>query len=170
MSPGNAVLALPAPQTPDKPAPPEAASWLAPLQVPAGPASKLCGENYAMLFTKTMGLETVSLRYFNVFGPRQDPGSQYAAVIPLFITSLLESRRPVIFGDGHQSRDFTYVDNVVDANLAAARGPDGSGHAVNIACGERDHVTEPAMHGEQRARLIHPRREHPQVEQSQQSL
>lgn len=100
-------------------------------------ASKAAGEQFARVFALTLGLETVSLRYFNVFGPRQDPGSQYAAVIPLFITALLEKRRPVIFGDGHQSRDFTYVDNVVDANLAAARGPGGSGEAVNIACGER---------------------------------
>lgn len=100
-------------------------------------ASKAAGEQFAKVFALTLGLETVSLRYFNVFGPRQDPGSQYAAVIPLFITALLEQRRPVIFGDGHQSRDFTYVDNVVDANLAAARSKGGSGEAVNIACGER---------------------------------
>jgi UDP-glucose 4-epimerase len=77
-----------------------------------------------------------------VFGPRQDPNSQYAAVIPLFITALLEGRRPVVFGDGQQSRDFTYIDNVVEANLKAAEGRDGSGEAVNIACGERYSLLE----------------------------
>jgi UDP-glucose 4-epimerase len=100
-------------------------------------ASKLAGEHLARVFALTMGLQTVSLRYFNVFGPRQDPNSQYAAVIPLFIQALLEGRRPVVFGDGSQSRDFTYIDNVVDANLRAAEGPDGSGPAVNVACGDR---------------------------------
>lgn len=100
-------------------------------------ASKLAGEQFAKVFALSMGLETVSLRYFNVFGPRQDPNSQYAAVIPLFITALLAARRPVVFGDGTQSRDFTYIDNVVDANLAASKSPGASGEAINVACGER---------------------------------
>jgi UDP-glucose 4-epimerase len=105
-------------------------------------ASKLAGEQFARVFAVTLGLQTVSLRYFNVFGPRQDPNSQYAAVIPLFITALLEGRRPVVFGDGQQSRDFTYIDNVVEANLKAAERRDGSGEAVNIACGERYSLLE----------------------------
>jgi len=100
-------------------------------------ANKLAGEHMARVFASTMGLETISLRYFNVFGPRQDPNSAYAAVIPLFIRALLEGRRPVLFGDGTQSRDFTYIDNVVDANLGAAACTGGSGAAVNVACGER---------------------------------
>ncbi|HET9251414.1 MAG TPA: SDR family oxidoreductase [Candidatus Eisenbacteria bacterium] len=100
-------------------------------------ASKLAAESFARVASLTLGLETVSLRYFNVFGPRQDPHSQYAAVIPLFIGALLEGKRPVVFGDGQQSRDFTYIDNVVDANLRAASCADGSGEAVNVACGER---------------------------------
>jgi UDP-glucose 4-epimerase len=109
------------------------------LPAPLSPyaASKLAGEQFAQVFTRTMGLETVMLRYFNVFGPRQDPTSQYAAVIPLFVTALLEGGRPVVFGDGTQSRDFTYIDNVVDANLRAADAPDGAGAAVNVACGDR---------------------------------
>jgi UDP-N-acetylglucosamine/UDP-N-acetyl-alpha-D-glucosaminouronate 4-epimerase len=100
-------------------------------------ASKLAAEQFSRVFSITMGLPTVSLRYFNVFGPRQDPNSQYAAVIPRFIQALLEGKRPVVYGDGHQSRDFTYIDNVVEANLCAARSANGSGEAVNIACGDR---------------------------------
>ena len=99
--------------------------------------SKLAGEQFARVFSTTLGLETISLRYFNVFGPRQDPQSQYAAVIPLFATWLRESRPPRIYGDGEQSRDFTYIDNVVDANLAACTQGKGDGQAINIACGER---------------------------------
>ncbi|MCK4915971.1 MAG: NAD-dependent epimerase/dehydratase family protein, partial [Candidatus Eisenbacteria sp.] len=82
-------------------------------------ASKLAGENYCRVFSSLYGLECVSLRYFNVFGPRQDPSSQYAAVVPLFVKALLEGTPPVIYGDGEQSRDFTYVANVVDANVLA---------------------------------------------------
>jgi UDP-glucose 4-epimerase len=108
---------------------------LAPLSPYA--ASKLAGEQFARVATLTLGLPTVSLRYFNVFGPRQDPHSQYAAVIPLFIQALLQGARPVVFGDGQQSRDFTYIDNVVDANLRAAFCEGGAGEAVNVACGER---------------------------------
>jgi len=99
--------------------------------------SKLAGEHYARVFSTTLGLPTISLRYFNVFGPRQDPQSQYAAVVPLFATALRESRPPLIFGDGQQSRDFTYIDNVVEANLAACTNGKGDGQAINIACGER---------------------------------
>ncbi len=99
--------------------------------------SKLAGEYFARVFATTLGLRTVSLRYFNVFGPRQDPKSQYAAVIPLFVTSLLGGRRPQIFGDGEQSRDFTFIDNVVEANIAACTSGEGDGQAINIACGER---------------------------------
>ena len=83
------------------------------------------------------GLDTVALRYFNVFGPRQDPTSQYAAVIPNFIAALLAGRPPVIFGDGEQSRDFTYVANVVQANMLAMDAPGAAGRVYNVACGER---------------------------------
>jgi len=99
--------------------------------------SKLAGEQFARVFATTLGLETISLRYFNVFGQRQDPKSQYAAVIPLFASSLRDGKAPRIFGDGQQSRDFTYIDNVVDANLAACVKGKGDGQAINIACGER---------------------------------
>jgi UDP-glucose 4-epimerase len=99
-------------------------------------AAKLAGEFYCQAFTATYGLETVSLRYFNVFGPRQDPKSQYAAVIPKFITEMLAGRRPTIFGDGRQSRDFIYVDNVVHGNLLAAAAPAAVGRAINLGCGE----------------------------------
>jgi nucleoside-diphosphate-sugar epimerase len=100
-------------------------------------AAKFAGEAYARSFYCVYGLETVALRYFNVFGPRQDPTSQYAAVIPKFIIALMNGERPVIFGDGEQSRDFTYVDNVVTANLLAMYAPDIAGRAFNVACGER---------------------------------
>lgn len=98
---------------------------------------KLTGELLCRVFTHIYGLETVALRYFNVFGPRQDPASQYAAVIPRFLTALIEGRRPVVFGDGEQTRDFTYIANVVQANLLAATAPEAVGHAMNIGCGER---------------------------------
>jgi nucleoside-diphosphate-sugar epimerase len=97
---------------------------------------KLVGEYYGSVFAKVFGLETISLRYFNVFGPHQDPASQYAAAIPAFVTAILRDRPPTIYGDGEQSRDFTYVDNVVQANLLAARAKQTSGEVVNIACGE----------------------------------
>jgi UDP-glucose 4-epimerase len=108
--------------------------------VPISPyaTAKLAGEGYARSFHSVYGLETVALRYFNVFGPRQDPTSQYAAVIPNFITALMAGERPVIFGDGEQSRDFTYVANVVDANLLAMEAPASvCGGVYNVACGER---------------------------------
>jgi UDP-glucose 4-epimerase len=99
--------------------------------------TKLAAESYCQIFWTVYGLETVALRYFNVFGPRQDPLSQYSAVIPRFITAFLENRAPVIFGDGEQSRDFTYVDNVVQANLLASEAPSAPGMVFNAACGER---------------------------------
>jgi nucleoside-diphosphate-sugar epimerase len=99
--------------------------------------AKLAAESYCRSFTHVYGLETVALRYFNVFGPRQDPLGAYAAVIPNFITAFFEGRSPTINGDGEQSRDFTYIDNVVDANLLAADAPDVAGRRYNIAYGER---------------------------------
>jgi UDP-glucose 4-epimerase len=104
--------------------------------------SKLAAEHYCSVFSALYGLECVPLRYFNVFGPRQDPSSQYAAVVPLFVTSLLRGRSPVIYGDGEQSRDFTYVSNVVDANLAAATSTDGVGRVLNVASGSTFTVNE----------------------------
>jgi UDP-glucose 4-epimerase len=99
--------------------------------------SKLAGEGFCRSFTTIYGLECVSLRYFNVFGPRQDPMSQYAAVIPKFIAAALDGRRPIVFGDGEQSRDFTYIDNVVEANLLALESDAGAGEVFNAACGEQ---------------------------------
>jgi len=104
--------------------------------------SKLAGEHYALAYHQVYGLETVALRYFNVFGPRQDPNSQYAGVIPRFITALLTGTTPVIFGDGLQSRDFTYVANVVAANLLAAVRPEAVGRVMNVACGEQRTLLE----------------------------
>jgi len=104
--------------------------------------AKLVGEQYCQVFTRVYGLETVSLRYFNVFGPRQDPSSQYSGVISRFIGALLGGDRPVIYGDGEQSRDFTYIDNVVDANLKAAESSKAVGQVVNIANGERITLNE----------------------------
>ena len=100
-------------------------------------AQKLFGEMYCQVFTKAYGLETVSLRYFNVFGPRQDATSQYSGVLALFIPAVLEGRRPTIYGDGEQSRDFTYVKNVVEANLLACKAPGVAGQVFNVACGDR---------------------------------
>ena len=99
--------------------------------------SKLAGEHYAKVFKHVYGFEVVSLRYFNIFGPRQDPESQYAAVIPRFITALLSRKPPVVYGDGLQSRDFTYVENVVNANLLTAEAEGVAGQVFNIACGGR---------------------------------
>ena len=104
--------------------------------------AKLACEGYCRSFSEVYGLETVSLRYFNVFGPRQDPLSQYAAVVPRFITLMHEGRPPQVFGDGEQSRDFTYIDNVIEANLLAADSTGGVGEAFNIACGERVTLNE----------------------------
>ncbi|HOK66503.1 MAG TPA: SDR family oxidoreductase [Anaerohalosphaeraceae bacterium] len=105
-------------------------------------AAKLFGEYYCSVFSKIFGLETISLRYFNVFGPYQNPKSQYAAAIPAFVTSILNDRPPTIYGDGEQSRDFTYVENVVEANLLAARAPKTCGEVINIACGQRITLNE----------------------------
>jgi len=107
---------------------------------PASPyaVSKLAGEHYCRAFHDVYGLETVALRYFNVFGPRQDPDSPYAAVIPLFITRMLRGAAPVINGDGTQTRDFTYVKNVANANLLACAAPSAAaGQSMNVACGTR---------------------------------
>lgn len=105
-------------------------------------AAKLAAEFYCQAATSSFGLETVSLRYFNVFGPRQDPNSEYSAVIPRFITALLSGRRPIIYGDGHQSRDFTFVANVVHGNLLAADAPGVSGRVFNVANGRQTSLLE----------------------------
>jgi nucleoside-diphosphate-sugar epimerase len=104
--------------------------------------AKLVGEYYCQVFTRVYGLETVSLRYFNVFGPRQDPGSQYSGVVSRFISTLLSNERPVIYGDGEQSRDFTYIDNVVFANMRAASAANASGKVINVANGQRITLNE----------------------------
>jgi nucleoside-diphosphate-sugar epimerase len=108
--------------------------------------TKLTGELYCRVFYQLFGLETFSLRYFNVFGPRQEPDSPYAAVIPRFIAALLKGKPPVIEGDGQQSRDFSYIDNVVEANLAAMKAQAGFGEAFNVACGQSTTVVELADH------------------------
>ncbi|MGH8161986.1 MAG: SDR family oxidoreductase [Gammaproteobacteria bacterium] len=99
--------------------------------------SKLSAEYYCRMYFKTMGLETACVRYFNVFGPRQAPDSQYAAVIPKFIEAALNGRAPVVYGDGTQSRDFTYVANAVEATIRAATAEGAAGETINVACGER---------------------------------
>jgi UDP-glucose 4-epimerase len=106
--------------------------------------SKLAAEHYCVVFNKIFGLETVCLRYFNVFGPRQNPTSQYAQVIPRFILSALHGRPLEIHGDGLQSRDFTYVSNVVEANIASATAPNVAGEVINIGCGEQHSVMDVA--------------------------
>jgi nucleoside-diphosphate-sugar epimerase len=98
--------------------------------------SKLTGEHYCQVYARAFGVETVVLRYFNVFGPRQDPNSQYAAVIPRFVTAALEGRQPIIFGDGTQSRDFCFIENVIEANVLAADAREASGRVFNVACGK----------------------------------
>jgi UDP-glucose 4-epimerase len=105
-------------------------------------AAKTACEQYCQSFYRTYGLETVCLRYFNVFGPRQDPNSPYSAVIPLFITRLLSGERPIIYGDGHQSRDFTFVTNVVDGNLLAAETKAAAGLVINLANGRSTSLLE----------------------------
>ena len=111
-------------------------------QMPTNPLSpyalqKVIGEQYLQMFTRLYGLETVSIRYFNVFGPRQDPSSPYSGVISVFATALLENRSPTIYGDGEQTRDFTYVANVVDGVLRACEAPAASGEIINVATGGR---------------------------------
>jgi UDP-glucose 4-epimerase len=115
--------------------------------MPTGPLSpyalqKLVGEQYLQLFTRLYGLETVTIRYFNVFGPRQDPGSPYSGVISLFIRALLDGRAPHIHGDGGQTRDFTYVANVVDGVLRAVEAAGDSGEVINVAVGGRVSLNE----------------------------
>ena len=114
------------------------------LPMPISPygVAKLAAEYYCQAFTASYGFETVALRYFNVFGPRQDPNSAYSAVIPLFITAMLQGRQPVIYGDGGQSRDFTFVGNIVDANLLAAEVPGVAGHVLNVANGRSTDLLE----------------------------
>ena len=105
--------------------------------------SKLAGEHLMRVFSSLYGLETVSLRYFNIFGPRQDPKSEYAAVIPNFIVSAIENKRPIVYGDGEQTRDFCYIDNAVSANLlAASTRQELSGQVVNVACGRRTSLNQ----------------------------
>lgn len=115
---------------------------LSPAPVSPYGAAKLAGELYCKAFTQSFGLETVALRYFNVFGARQDPHSQYAAVIPRFITRMLRGQPPIITGDGEQSRDFTHVDNVVEGNLLACRAPAANGETINLAAGGSVSINE----------------------------
>ena len=107
-------------------------------------ASKASGEMYARALSEVCGISIISLRYYNVFGKRQDPFSPYAAVIPLFVSKLLRNERPVIFGDGGQTRDFVFIDNVVQANLKAAFDApvESSGRAFNVGCGSRISINE----------------------------
>lgn len=105
-------------------------------------AAKLVGEYYCRVFNEVYGLETLCLRYFNVFGPRQNPSSQYSGVISRFIDALMKDERPVIYGDGEQTRDFTYIDNVTDANIKAAQTTKGRGGVANVANGERVSLIE----------------------------
>ena len=110
---------------------------MAPQPLSPYAVSKLTAEYYCQCFTHVYGLETVSLRYFNVFGPRQDPNSAYAAVIPAFVSRMIRGERPIVFGDGEQSRDFCYIENVVSANMLSMQAEQTAGETVNIACGER---------------------------------
>ena len=104
--------------------------------------NKLVGEYYLRVFYECYGLETISLRYFNVFGPRQDPASQYAAAIPAFVTAILADKPPTVYGDGEQTRDFSHIDNVVHANMLAARAAKTAGQVINVACGESVSVNQ----------------------------
>jgi len=104
--------------------------------------SKLAGEQYCMVFHHLYGLETVALRYFNVFGPRQDPSSQYSGVVSRFLEAIASGEAPVIYGDGEQTRDFTYVENVADINLAACQNPAAAGRVYNVGCGARTSLNE----------------------------
>jgi UDP-N-acetylglucosamine/UDP-N-acetyl-alpha-D-glucosaminouronate 4-epimerase len=104
--------------------------------------TKLTGEYYCRIFTHVYGLETTSLRYFNIFGPHQSPDSPYSGVLSLFISAYMNGQTPTIFGDGEQSRDFTYVENAVDATLRTCTAPDASGHVINVGTGERHTLNE----------------------------
>ena len=119
----------------DQPAPSKSET-MAPDPLSPYAVAKLVGEYYCQVFTRVYNLETVSLRYFNVFGPRQDPSSTYSGVVSRFISALLSGERPVIYGDGEHSRDFTYIDNVVAANLSAAEAKAASGKVINVANGD----------------------------------
>lgn len=123
---------------------PQACKRESDLPVPLSPyaAAKLAGEHYCRAFFHTYGFESVCLRYFNVFGPRQDPKSPYSAVIPLFISAMLAGRRPVVYGDGLQSRDFTYVEDVVYGNLLAADAKGVAGRTINVATGRSINLLE----------------------------
>ena len=114
------------------------------LPEPVSPyaVQKVAGEHYLASYTRTYGLETVSLRYFNIFGPRQDPSSQYSGVLARFISMMMRGETPTIFGDGQTSRDFTYIDNVVNANLLAAKAPSVAGGIFNVATGQRTTLLE----------------------------
>lgn len=143
------------------------------LPAPISPyaAAKLSAEHYLRAFTATYGLETVVLRYFNVFGPRQDPDSPYSAVIPLYITALLAGLQPVVFGDGRQSRDFTYVVNVVQANLLAADAPGVAGRVFNAANSKTtDLLTLIGMLNRLLGTQIQPRHEPPRIGDVRESL
>ncbi|QEG35462.1 SDR family oxidoreductase [Bythopirellula goksoeyrii] len=109
------------------------------LPAPLSPyaAAKLAAEYYCQAFTETYGLETVTIRYFNVFGPRQDPTSEYSAVIPIFVSLMLQGKRPTMYGDGLQSRDFTFVEDIVRGNLLAAESPEAVGKSINVATGKQ---------------------------------
>jgi UDP-N-acetylglucosamine/UDP-N-acetyl-alpha-D-glucosaminouronate 4-epimerase len=111
---------------------------MAPSPMSPYAVQKLAGEQLCAVFTRVYGLETVALRYFNVFGPRQDPQSEYAAVIPRFLMALLRGERPIVFGDGEQTRDFVYIGNVVRANLLAAKAAAANGQVMNIGGGARN--------------------------------
>jgi len=131
---GNFILASSSAVYGDDPATPKVEGREGKPLSPYG-VSKLVDEKYAQVFHALHGMNAVALRYFNVFGPRQDPTSEYSAVIPLFITRMLRGERPTIYGDGLQSRDFIFVGDVVRANLAAAASPAAAGEAINVACG-----------------------------------
>jgi nucleoside-diphosphate-sugar epimerase len=115
---------------------------MAPAPLSPYAVSKLAAEQYCSVFTHNYGLETVALRYFNIFGPCQDPHSQYAAVIPNFVRAALGGEAPTIYGDGEQSRDFCFIENCVEANLLACTAPGAAGQMCNIACGERTTLLE----------------------------
>jgi UDP-glucose 4-epimerase len=119
---------------------------MTPLPISPYAVAKMAGEKYCQAFTRTYGLETVCLRYFNVFGIGQDPKSQYSAVIPLFITAFLDGRRITVHGDGEQSRDFSYIENVIRANLLAAEADGAAGEVFNIACGQRTSLNQIIQH------------------------
>lgn len=124
--------------------------------------SKLTGEHYCQVYARAFGVETVVLRYFNVFGARQDPMSQYAAVIPRFVTAALDDQQPVVYGDGSQSRDFCYIDNVIEANLKAAEADaaKASGRVFNIACGHATSLNQViSLIGETLGKRIEPKYE-----------